>query len=189
MDAAVSGKTTSTSASRPARRVPLRERINLRMIIVGAVFGCLIGYPVYMLVDASINHGVKQMGDVAKVDLKALGNFPFDEVNGTITDVPRQYRELDGKKVLLEGFPYVTKYAGDEAPEFEFVYNVAKCCFGGPPKVQERVFAKARPGQSVPNYHRMFATLEGTLHVKVDKEEGRAKTLYTLDIDKITATQ
>lgn len=183
MDAAVAKNNMKTP------RAPLSDRITVRMIVVAGVFLFLIGYPVYMYVDATLNQGVKRMGDVAQVDLKALGNFPFDEMNGTINDVPKQYRELDGKRVVLQGYPYTTKYAGEEAPEFEFVYNVANCCFGGPPKVQERVFARAKPGKTAPLYNMQFAQLEGTLHVRVEKEEGHAKSLFTLDIDRISLIQ
>ncbi len=184
MDSAVVNK-----SQKPSPKVPLSERINFRMIAVAAVVMFLIGYPVYMYVEAAMNGGVKKVGDVAEVDLKALGNFPFDEVNGTLKDVPPRYRELDGKKVILQGYPYVTNYAGDEIPEFQFVYNIAKCCFGGPPKVQERVFAHAPKGGTVPNYSGSFATMEGTLHVRPQVDGGKIVSLYDLDIDKIALVQ
>jgi hypothetical protein len=108
-------------------------------------------------------------------------------VNGTLNDVPAIYRDLDGKKVVLEGFPYPTNYSGDAVPEFQFVYNIAKCCFGGPPKVQERVFAHTKDGSAIATPLQQFATLEGTLHVRLKKEAGHAVSLYDLDIEKVTA--
>jgi len=116
------------------------------------------------------------------VDLKALGNFPFDETNGTIKDVPPVYRDLDGKKVQLEGFMYAGNSASDELSAFQFVYNISKCCFNGPPKVQERVFA--RSNLPVPFYGSMVRCT-GTLHVAVRKNEaGQTNSVYDMEIDK-----
>jgi hypothetical protein len=171
------------------KKPPHEERINYRLIGLSAVVLFLIGYPVYQYVDAARNHGVKKVGDLNVVDLKALGNFPFDDKNGTIADVPPMYRELDSKKVVLEGFPYLTKYSDEEVPQFELVYNISKCCFGGPPKVQERVYVHTRDGSSVPAYFYKFASIEGTLHVQLKKEAGLVTRLYDLDIDKISPIQ
>jgi hypothetical protein len=174
MDAAV--------ANNARGKVPLGERVNLRMILVAAVVLFLIGYPVYTYVDASRNHGISRDG---LVDLKALGNFPFDETNGTINDVPPVYRALDGKRVALDGFMYAGNGAGDEVSAFQFVYNIAKCCFNGPPKVQERVFA--RSSKPVPYYGQMVRCI-GTLHVGVKKNEaGQTNSVYELDVDKVEA--
>src|SRR6059058_2076282 len=80
------------------------------------------------------------------VDLKALGNFPFDQNNGSINDIPPAFRALEGKKVLLDGFMYSPRNAGDKGHEFQLVYNVTKCCFSGPPQVQERVYGYVHSG-------------------------------------------
>ena len=169
-------------------KIPLSERINIRMLIVGLVVALIVGYPVYMYVDAAVHGGAKQVGNAWQVDLKALGNFPFDEANGDLKDVPEKWRQLDGKQVVLQGFPYVTNYAGDTIPAFQFVYNVQKCCFGGPPKVQERVFAHVNGGE-VPNYNMQFATLQGTLHVRPHKEAGKVVSLFDLDVQKIALAE
>ena len=45
-------------------------------------------------------------------------------------------------------------YAGGSAapkvPAFQLVYSIQKCCFGGPPRVQERVFVNAPASKPVP---------------------------------------
>ena len=51
-----------------------------------------------------LNNGIEDHGSYKKVDLKALGFFNFDQANGSINDVPPQFRKLDGQKVMLEGF-------------------------------------------------------------------------------------
>src|SRR5580704_9557217 len=93
----------------------ISERINFRMITVMAVIAFLVGYPVYQYVSASWSHGVTDAGNgMLAVDLKALGNFPFNDQDGTVNDVPKQWRDLDGKKVILEGFMFCTDSASDD---------------------------------------------------------------------------
>ena len=168
-------------------RMRLTQRINFRMIAVAAVVLFLVGYPIFTYLDETITGGVHNVGNGMKaVDLKALGNFPFDEKASTIKDIPDKWRALDGQKVILEGFMYAGTSAADNVNNFQFVYNVAKCCFGGPPRVQERVFTKVPDGGTVPYFYGEMVRCTGTLHVKVHKNEvGNTDAVYTMDLDKV----
>ena len=139
-----------------------------------------------MLVSQFVTGGVSRHGDYFAVDLKAMGNFNFDETAGTVADVPGTYRQLDGKKVELEGFMYNPQSAGDRGTEFQFVYNVTKCCFSGPPRVQERVYGHVNDGKDVPLFDMYtFARVTGTLHVRVVRDEvGGVHSVYDIDVDK-----
>jgi hypothetical protein len=113
-----------------------------------------------------------------------MGNFVFDAQNGTVNDVPPQYRALDGQKVVLVGEMFSgTSYS--EANRFQLVYSIQKCCFGGPPKVQERVFCVV-PNNGSYQLLGGMAQVTGTLHVEAKKDGDKIISLYTLDIDKIT---
>jgi hypothetical protein len=164
----------------------LSERINVRMIAVMAVVLFLVGYPVYLYVSASWHQGVEDVGNgVKKVDLKSLGNYPFDETAGTLSDIPPKWRQLDGKKVILEGFMFSTDSAGDDVSTFQFVYNITKCCFNGPPKVQERVFAQVAHGGKVP-YSSQEVRCSGELRVMVHKNEvGKTDIVYAMLVDHV----
>ena len=171
----------------PSTQRSRRLGLNPRLVAVVGVFALLIGFPVYSLVKAQINHGVERVAGGYHVDLKALGDFPFNAETGTVENVPERYRQLDGKKVTLEGFVYADTSAGDRVQTFQFVYNIQKCCFGGPPKVQERVFAIAR-NKPVDNSS-VEVSLTGTLHVKVVRppDGGEAVAVYTMDVDHMDA--
>src|SRR3954466_8668129 len=97
--------TTTLGYQNPGEaKVPLRERINFRMLAFIAIIAVLVGYPVYVLIDAQLSGGIKDAGGGYKqVDLKAMSSFEFDQVNGTKQDIPEQWRNLDGKKVILRG--------------------------------------------------------------------------------------
>ena len=178
-------ETTLTNPPKP--KTPWSQRINFRMIAVAAVVLFLVGYPIYTYLDAAITGGVENAGNgMKKVDLKALGNFPFDDKLSTINDVPQKWRDLDGQKVILEGFMYAGNSAANDINRFQFVYNIAKCCFGGPPRVQERVFTIVPNGQTVPYYYGEMVRCTGTLHVKVMKNEaGTTSSVYMMDLSKV----
>jgi len=163
-----------------------RRRINFRLII----FLGIVSFPFlwfgYVFLNQTLTGGIEQHADYAKVDLKALGNFPLDGANGTMTDIPSRWRGLDGKRVVLEGFMYAPNAASDQVNDFQFVYSITKCCFNGPPLVQERVFAKVPGSGSVP-YYGDLARVVGTLHVNIEKEAGIIRSVYTLDVEKVEA--
>jgi hypothetical protein len=164
---------------------PLSDRINFRLLTIVAIFSLLVGIPVYNFVKIQVTHGIEKDGDLFRVDLKKMGYFPFDEMAGSVSDVPPDFRKLDGKEVALEGFIAPTDVSGPQVDHFQLVYNVAKCCYGGPPKVQERVFA------FVPNGTIDYTDAEiraiGTLHVMLnkDKDTGKILTVYVMDVKRV----
>jgi hypothetical protein len=167
-----------------AVKIPLWERINWRMIVFFAVIGLAIGYPVYIGIADYVTGGVHMQGSYLAVNLKATGNFEFNEHDGTVNDVPPKYRELDGKDVLFEGEIYAPNEAGDEIHAFQLVYSIAKCCFNGPPKVQERVFCTV-PNNGTVKRPDGFARVRGKLHVEVKREGPAIVSLYTLDVKSV----
>jgi hypothetical protein len=114
-----------------------------------------------------------------------MGFFDFNDQTGTIKDIPEKFRALDGKEVALEGFMWAGTSAGDKVNSFQFVYNIAKCCFGGPPKVQERVFAYV-PNKNGVDYYSDEVRIIGTLHVGIQKDDlGKVAAVYTMDVKHV----
>jgi hypothetical protein len=160
---------------------------NWRLMSFVVFFFVVFGTLGYTIFSETINNGIHQHGGVAVVNLKALGRFPFDEQSGKVTDVPRDFRALDGKKVALQGFMFTTNSAGPEVSNCQLVWNVQKCCFGGPPLVQERVFLEAPQDRKIYRYDMYtLVNVTGTLHVKVDKNsQGTVTSVYTMIPDEV----
>jgi hypothetical protein len=164
------------------------SRINVRLL----VFLVVVSTPFLFIIGGAIRYsmygGIIDRGSYKDVDLKALGNFPFHQSNGTLNDVPQRFRELDGQKVRLEGFMFGVDTAGNRGRKFEFVYNVSDCCFNGPPQVQERVFAYAKNGLPVYDSS-VFAEIVGTLHVRIVKnpDTGEISSLYDMEVESSNA--
>src|SRR3954451_19426510 len=83
------------------------ERVNWAMVarvgLVVALVLALVGYALKVTYESVIQGGVVASGDHFNVELKQMSNFEMDQLNGTVADVPQRYRELDGKKIMLEG--------------------------------------------------------------------------------------
>jgi len=169
-----------------AAKIPLSERLNLRMIGFIAVIAVLVGYPVYVMIDQQLSGGIKQAaGGYQEVNLKAMSTFTFDQVNGTLEDVPKKWRELDGQKVILHGEMYQPFYAGyDEVDRFDLVFSIATCCVTSTPQVQHFVKAQALPGRSI-RYYDQPVEVHGILRVNVKREEGRVSSVYQLDVESV----
>src|SRR2546428_1602118 len=153
-------------------RAPRRQkpRINLRLVALLALVAAPFIYFGYVILDQSLNGGVTRHGDYYDVDLKSLGYFPFDAAKDGLAEVPSRWRQLDGKRVALQGEMYDPDSAGDKINSFQLVYSIQKCCFGGPPRVQERVFA-AVPDNGTVHYYGHVGRVRGTRHVTAPPNE------------------
>ena len=175
--------TLDYTSARPQTR-PLSERVNFRLIGFLAVIGALFGWVLWTVLDQRI--AVKH-GDYYFVDLKGMGNFPFDAVRDTEAAIPKEVRELNGKKVKFYGEMFAPGQASTGVREFQLVYSIVECCLGGPPKVQERVFAFVPAEKKLPNYTGRQVVATGTLHIDVKKmgEGEEAVSVFTMDVDEV----
>lgn len=175
-----------TSASTSNYKVPLSERINIRMIIFASVVLLLIGTPVYIYLDSVLSGGIHHEGNLDVVDLKAMSNFPFDQVNGTIEDIPKQWRDLNGKRIQVNGEMYINDSAAPQVDHFELVYSIAKCCFNGPPQIQHFVHSRVVDNGTVPNVTGLVQVV-GILKVDVKKDpiSGKVGQVYAMDVESL----
>jgi hypothetical protein len=168
-----------------APRIPLSERINLRLLAFVVAFGLLLGMPIYWYVDEAISGGIKHRADgYAEVNLQAMSSFPFDQNNGTVADVPERWRQLDGQKVILEGEMWSPLSAGGRLAQFELVYSIAKCCFSGPPQIQHFVQSTVPEGRQI-GYYPNKVRVKGTLRVDITRDQGRITGVYHLDVESV----
>ncbi|MGA2233708.1 MAG: hypothetical protein ABSH22_22615 [Tepidisphaeraceae bacterium] len=170
-----------------AVRKPFYQRINPRAAVLAGIALLFIGGPFYVWARGVIDGGIINEGDYFHVDLKAMSSFNLDQVNGTPNDVPARFRELEGKRVLLDGQMWAPTSAGsDSVNYFQLVYSITKCCFNGPPLAQHFVDANVVPGRVVYNYGQDPIHVWGTLHIRFRKEPGGViKAVYEVDVDKV----
>lgn len=164
---------------------PTRFKINLRLFLFIAVICLPFVWATYTGARLLLNGGIEDsLGRVnyidgyRRVNFQALGYFDLDAVHGTISDIPARCRDLDGKKVALEGFMCCPSSAM-RSRDFQFVPGLIS---HGPPLVQNRIFAHSQVELPLTGD---YVRLMGTLHVRVEKnDEGLISSVYTMDVDK-----
>jgi hypothetical protein len=172
----------SAPKTKPAAR-PLSERLNLRLWLFLGIIALPFLWAMWMIFGADT---ITRHGDYYAVDLKGMGNFVFDAKRDTEKAIPKEVLALDGKKVRFEGEMYAPNAATQEVHDFQLVYSIVECCLGGPPKVQERVFATVPADKKIHNYSGRQVTCIGTLHVKVVRDgSGEAVSVFTMDVDDV----
>lgn len=178
---------TAIVAAEPAfeARASLADRLNLRVIVFVLVVLLPLGALGYVYVKNVLSTGISQGDDgYLLVDLQKMSSFAFDQRNGTIDQVPQRWRELDGKKVILEGEMAPTKSAAGEVGQFELVWSVSNCCFTGSPQVQHFVQSKVVNDGKV-RYYTRPVRVRGTLRVDVTRQAGQVTGVYHLDVERV----
>jgi len=178
----------ATAAAAPANfGLPARRRrVSPQMVLIFGLLCLPFAYFAYVIIDQSLTRGVKDHGSYVEVDLKSMGFFPFNAQTDGLAAVPEIYRKLDGRRVVLQGEMFAGNTAGPTVKDFELVYSIQKCCFGGPPKVQERVFCHVPASMKVRNYtYNGQVRVVGTLHVEPKRDGDQVVSLYELDVESV----
>jgi len=163
------------------------RKINWRVAIFAVLLLSIVGTPAYVYLKAATSGGISQRGDLMEVDIYAMSNFEFDQLDGVTADVPKRYRDLDGKRVLLCGEMWAPHSAAGQVDGFDLVYSIGKCCLGGPPKVQHFIKCKVQKHGSV-DYRGGQVNVIGILHVNVERDDGRVQSVYRLDVERVDPT-
>src|SRR5262245_10542301 len=192
MDVTATTTTNRTQTAEQVRSAPSKprpsrsgRRITPQMVVFALLVFGIVGGVVYVYLDSAISGGIKDVGNGFKqVDLKAMSTFSLDQQNGTIDDIPKKWREIDGQKVIVYGEIWQPLSASDgRMASFDLCYSIAKCCFSGPPQVQHFVKCRVDPdraGYSYPN----LVKVTGVMHVNVirDPEANKLTQVYAMDV-------
>jgi hypothetical protein len=165
-------------------QVPWWRRFTLQSAVMVGAAAFVLAYPIYDVLDRAISHGIHRQGDLLLVDMKAMSDFDFDQVNGQTGDIPKPFRQLDGQRVMMAGQIVPTNSAAGAMDRFQLCYSIANCCFSGPPRVQHFVYATVLPGRRV-EYSGGVVNVVGTLHVGVERADGQVSSVYRMDVEKV----
>jgi hypothetical protein len=159
--------------------------INLRLIFFLAVLCAPVLWLLWIFTASALRGGIVNHGDYLEVDLFKMSAFEMDQVNATDQSIPRQFRDLDGKRVMLVGEMYQPYAVGGTIAEFDLCYSITKCCVTASPKIQHFVRSTTMQDKQVQYYSGLVRVL-GTLHVGVQKMGGRVGSVYRLDVESVT---
>ncbi len=165
------------------RRSPFTPRIVIFTLVVGIIIGW-IGWITYDAMFKHIDSTSINGQEYFKVNLKAMSNFPFDQAMGTIEDVPKDYRALHGKKVILQGEIWAPGSSSYDLKQFDLVYSIAKCCFSGPQQIQH--FVHTTSVKDTLPYYEGQVRVRGTLTINVTKDpDGKITGVYHLAAESV----
>lgn len=167
-----------------ATKVPLSQRINFRVLIFLAVVITPVAFVLFQFLQIKATGGIIDRGQYLEVDLKTISSFDMDQFDATDQQIPKDFRALNGKRVLLIGEMYQPLAVGGKISEFDLVYSIAKCCVTSSPKIQHFVKSKVTSGNSA-EYYAGLVNVVGTLHVGIEKANGRVSSVYRVDVESV----
>jgi hypothetical protein len=116
---------------------------------------------------------------------RSLGAFIFNQVNGTVSDIPGQIRSLDGKSVTITGYIWAPISAnGKSMTSFELTDNLDGSGHHGPPLVQHFIHAVVPPEDSA-QYSFGLVRLHGIFHVDVQHNAGKVSRIFSITVQRI----
>ena len=160
------------------------KNFNWRIVLFSSLLVLIVGTPAYVYLKAATSGGISQHGDLVEVDIYAMSSFEFDPNNGTTADVPKRYRDLDGKRVLLRGEMWEPRSAAGQVKSFDLVYSIARCCIGPAQKVQHFIRSTTQKGRTI-EFHSGQVNVVGILHVNVVRTEGYIQSVYQLEVETV----
>ena len=91
---------------------------------------------------------------------------------------------LDGRQVFLKGYIYPTKNT-ENIRQFILCRDRGDCCFGGNPKLTDRVLVTLAGGRKI-SYSQKLFRVAGTFHLRPGEAQGLAGgVIYHLDADYV----
>jgi len=143
-----------------------------------------VGAILYVFFDAVVSGGVHDRGSYLEVDLKAMSNFEMDQYTATDSDIPPEWRRLDGRRVLMIGEMWDPSGTDGRLAKFQLVYSKQKCCFSGPPKAQHFVDCGVIKNKRV-GYYDTLVKVVGTVHVGVKHDGEKIRSVYQVEVESV----
>jgi len=122
-------------------------------------------------------HRAPTPGDIVEMPIKELGNFDYDATVGG--NIPDDVKRMDGCHFRTSGYMIPLDQA-ESISEFALVPSLFACCFGQPPQIQHTIIVHCPKSKAV-SYFPDELVVEGTLHVKEDRDGGFIVSIFQLD--------
>ncbi|HEY1686873.1 MAG TPA: DUF3299 domain-containing protein [Tepidisphaeraceae bacterium] len=132
-----------------------------------------------------IPHPKPAAGQVQTMSIKELGNFEYDPDKGG--GIPKDVYGLSGSDIKLTGF-MIPMDSADRITQFALVPSLFACCFGQPPQIQHTIVVNCPTGKAVAYYPDQIS-VEGTLKVDEQKEDGFIVSIFQLKAQSIRPAQ
>lgn len=130
---------------------------------------------------ARIPHVPPKPGETRELTLHELGNFEYSQDDDA--QIPEDVQKLSGMKIRIPGQMVPIDQTG-KITRFLLVNDLMSCCYGTAPKLQHVALVLLPNGKFIPPTTERLM-IEGTLTVKVKKEDGIVISLFEIEPSSI----
>ena len=184
-------KVSELLSDQPDQLGPVLEQIRMcrHQILAAASKSTLAGSAGSTSVAIAVDGGPRHIhpaptpGDMVEMPIKELGNFDYDATVGG--NIPDDVKRMDGCHFRTSGYMIPLDQA-ESISEFALVPSLFACCFGQPPQIQHTIIVHCPKSKAV-NYFPDELVVEGTLHVKEDRDGGFIVSIFQLDATSVRA--
>lgn len=145
------------------------------------ILGLGINYRPIKYIDYSTVQALQIKDGVTMVDFEFLGGFDYE--NGGV--VPEKVKELDGKRIEIQGFMLPIDFEDSVVTSFMLLNNQMGCCFGVLPRVNDFVYAELPEGKTTKFMIDTPLTVTGTLEITDRNLVGGIYSLTTEKVEKV----
>jgi len=124
-------------------------------------------------------HATEVPAGYNRVDYSLLQPQPDDPPNA----IPPEAKELDGKKIFIKGYIY-PGLRKDGITEFLLVRDQGTCCFGGNPKITDRIQVALAPGSKGFEFTSNLFKIAGKFRITEPKQAIDAKGIVFYHLDE-----
>jgi hypothetical protein len=128
------------------------------------------------------------------ISFQTLGAFDADKFKKSLkllehanqpNDLPVDVKALGGEKVAIRGYMIPLEVEKEGVKTFALVRDLASCCFGGNPKLNEWVYVTMKPPNTAPYSAYNAVVVTGTLEVGASMVNQGELNLYRLTGEKV----
>lgn len=171
----IAGVTLGIMALRNIRKQP-QEYTGRGVAIAGITLGilfCLGGFG-----RLTYNYATEVPDGYERVDYSLLQPQPDDPP----VSIPPEAKALDGKKIFIKGYVY-PGMKKEGIMQFLLVRDNGTCCFGGNPKITDRIQVSLSEGKGI-TYSQGLFKIAGTFHITPPRDAVDAKGIVFYHLDE-----
>lgn len=129
-----------------------------------------------------------ETADFLPVTFSTLSSYYYElpaldekATKSTKDQIPQPIKDLDTKKVALQGFMVPIDLKNGKSTKFLLVKDQSLCCFGRMPRMNEWISVKMKPGKAARVIQDQPVTVFGSLSVGEVIEGGEVQSIYRID--------
>ncbi|MCY3020500.1 MAG: DUF3299 domain-containing protein [Planctomycetota bacterium] len=133
----------------------------------------------------SFNYELPMADGIGRMPLPIVSTGPKLDISKPADQIPKPIRELNGKKVAVQGFMVPFRMQRGALKSFQLVKDRSLCCFGRDPRINDVVHVTMAGGRSTAWVNDQAITVFGIIEVGELVENGVLQSIYRLRAEEV----